>query len=370
MQKMRNRHKIIIFLLLIIHYNSISQIFSDSILIKRIEKEVYNIYNFNFEPAEILYKELKKQYPNHPVSHLYCSLLIYWKYFPIISGNSIQDSLDNNMIKTIEKAQIILDKNESNSEAIFFNLSARLLLIMHYADNDHPSKVISYLPKTYNLAMKGQELTKEIIDFSFSTGLYNYYREAYPKAYPVYKPITYFFPKGNMEMGIKQLEFTGREGVFMAAEALSFLFYIYTNFEKNYIAGHNAAIKLNRKFPDNPLYYSYRIRTTLLNKEYIEAIPMIMKLKKMSHTNDFFKMMAYIYEGYVEEKLKMNYNKAEAFYKYAIELGMKYDNFVDDRLSYAYFGLARVYEHKDSKLAKKYKKLAEENTAYRHLFAD
>ncbi len=361
-----------VFIVILITLNGIihAQIFSDSALIKEIKIEVDNIYNFEFEQPEKFNKLLQHEKPDHPVSSLFNALLIYWENFPVHPESEFNDSLVMNLTRTIDRAQIILDANENDTEGIFFNLIARLFLIEYYADNGLTSKVIPYISKTYKMLTLGNNLKETISDFYFSSGLYNYYREAYPKSHPVYKPVTCFFPDGNMELGLKQLDFCGRESVFLAAESISFLSYIYINFEKNYIAGHKYALMLNNKYPNNPLYISYRIRSTLLNKEYEETIPLINMLKQVNHTNDYFKMMTCIYEGIVEEKLKSNYNKAEALYKYAIDLSGNFGHFSNNRISYAYFGLARIYLLKNKKQSKHYRNIAEDLTSYSHLNFD
>ena len=60
-------------------------------------------------------------------------------------------------------------------------------------------------------------------DFYFFTGVYNYYREAYPEAYPVYKPLALLFPKGSKTKGLEDLLIASKNSIFLKAEAFSFL---------------------------------------------------------------------------------------------------------------------------------------------------
>jgi hypothetical protein len=49
--------------------------------------------------------------------------------------------------------------------------------------------------------------------------LYDYYREAYPRIYPVYKSLALLFPRGDMEKGLKELNTSASGSVVLKAES-------------------------------------------------------------------------------------------------------------------------------------------------------
>ena len=69
-------------------------------------------------------------------------------------------------------------------------------------------------------------------DFYFFTGLYNYYREAYPEAHPIYKVLAFLFPRGDREKGSAELQNAGANSIMLKAEAYSFLVIHFSEFRK------------------------------------------------------------------------------------------------------------------------------------------
>jgi tetratricopeptide (TPR) repeat protein len=364
--------KILFILILIQPINLIAQesILTDSVFILRLKTEVDSIYNFQFENTEKAYMELEEKYPDHAFTQLFYALMLYWKYFPIVPESKYHDLYVQRIEKAIASAEKILDKDKSNSEAIFFNLMGRMLLMQYYADNGVSSKVIPHLGRAYKMVTAGFDLKKDMIDFNFTTGVYNYYSEAYPEAHPIYKPVAYFFPKGNIKLGLQQLEYNWQNGIFLDAESLFFLVYINLNFEKNYPATLQYLEHLNTSYPNNPLYISYRIQTLLITENYDFASDYINKLKKIDYENDFFLIVSNIYEAIILEKQKHNYLKATKIYAEALKDIEKYGDFGNQYSSFAFYGLSRIYHEKDKKKEKEYRKIANELSVYPHINFD
>ena len=262
----------------------------------------------------------------------------------------------------------MLKKDENNPEAIFFHLMSRIIIMQYYADNKLSSKLIPHLGPAYKMITKGFDLTNDITDFNFSTGVYNYYREYYPKAYPVYKPVALFFPDGNAELGLKQLEQNWQDGVFLSSESLFFLTYISLYFEKDYKQALKYVKYLDEEYPNNLLYVSYNLQTLLLLNKYNKAKKEISRLESIPHENDFFKIAAKVYYGIIYEKKDKDFIKAEKYYKEALSQLKEYGGFANSYSSFAYFGLSRIYNlKKDKKTARKYHKKAIELATYPHI---
>lgn len=359
-------------LLLFLSFSAYTQnsILSDKQALQKIDESLDSLYNFKFENVKLTEQELYSKYPDNPLPPLFSAMKIYWEHFPVTTNSSFHDIYVQKINQSIEISEKLLEKNDDDSEAIFLNLMARMLIMQYYADNNQSSKVIPYISRAYSMVKKGFNLTDEIIDFNFSTGLYNYYRKAYPERYPVYKPIAYFFKGGDKKLGLKQLEYNWKHGIFLDAESLSFLVFISLNFEGDYKKSLKYTRDLYKEYPDNPLYLSYRIRTLLLLNRYNKAQDLLVILNQKSQNNDFFQMMYKIYQGIVEEKKNHKPEKAKELYLEAIELGKKYETFANDRLSYAYFGLSRVVKTENPELSKKYRSKAVGLSNYKHLTFD
>ncbi|MDY6800872.1 MAG: hypothetical protein SVU94_06585 [Bacteroidota bacterium] len=345
-------------------------ILSDTKAVEEIEEQLNRIYNFQFATFDTYYQKIKNKYPKHPLPHLFYAIKIYWEHFPVTPQSGYHSLYLDQINRSIEKSDKLLVQDEQNTEAIFISLMSRLLLMQYYADNQQPSKVIPYVRKTYQLTRKGFDLTAKFTDFNFSTGLYNYYIEAYPEKHPVYKPVAYFFPKGDIDYGLTQLEYTWKHGIFLDAEALSFLVYISLNFEADYKKSTHFTRALHYEYPNNPLYLSYRITNLLLLERYQRAETLVSELNKHTYTNDFFRMMVQIYQGILQEKKYNNDAKAEQHYWNAIKLSGKYVPFANGRLSYAYYGLSRIYKNTNPKLSKQYRNRAKDLSSYQHLTFD
>jgi len=360
----------VLFVLLSFNVAAQQSILANQELLTKIEYGLDSIYNFQFQYADELGKELEQQYPDHPLPQLFEAIFIYWRYFPVTPDGPHHHEYVNHITEAINRSEKILDKDDEHTVGIFLNLMSRLLIMQYYADNQQSSKVAPYVRRAYKMAKKGFDLDREINDFLFSTGLYNYYREAYPERHPVYKPIAYFFPKGNKKLGLKQLEDNWHNGIFLDAESLSFLVYISLNFEGNFKKSARYAKDLYQAYPNNPLFLCYRIRSLLLLERYHKALPLIDELMNKHNSNPFFQVMAYIYRGIYEEKKNNNYTRAEDLYLRAIKLSDPFKPFINGRLSYAYFGLSRIWENKDKNLAEEYREKAVNLSNYSHLTFD
>ena len=151
----------------------------------------------------------------------------------MLSTSSARDSFEADMRRCI-----LLCENNNNTayeaEYLLADLCARGMLLMFYADNDLAMKVIPLTTGTYKYLRRSFDFASVCSDLNYFTGVYNYYREAYPKAYPVYKSLAFLFPGGNMKIGLKQLHTAAINSVVLRAESYFLLTYIYLNFENNY----------------------------------------------------------------------------------------------------------------------------------------
>lgn len=359
-----------VFILATISLHAQNSVLSNKETLSKIESGLDSIYNFRFNYSDDVYEYLHEKYSDHPLPPLFKAISIYWQQFPVTPKGPYHQIYIENITKAIAKSEEFLNEDPDNTEMLFMSLMARLLVMQYYADNKQSSKVAPYVRKTYKITKKGFSLSDQIQDFQFTTGLYNYYREAYPEKHPVYKPIAYFFPDGNRKLGIKQLEKTWHEGIFLDAESLSFLVYISLNFEGNFHKSSRYTKELHKLYPNNPLFLSYRIRSLLLVKRYNKALPLIQELEREHASNNFFQVMSFIYRGIYEEKKNKNLMLAEKYYLQAIERCSPYKPFINDRISYAYYGLSRVWKKRDREKAKNYRKKADELSSYSHINFD
>ena len=283
-------------------------------------------------------------------------MITYWQNYPLITTSEKTESFESDMRKCIELCN--KSKNPSTeAEILLINLSARGFLLLYYTDNDLSFEVFPIASSTYQCIRRAFAFTSENLDLYFFTGIYNYFREAYPEVHPVYKTLAFLFPKGSKIKGLNDLKLVAKSSILLKAEAYTFLNEIYLYFENNF---HEAALyskNLHAIYPDNPQYLGSYIKNLLLLKRYDDAEKEIKS--SGSIRNSFFDAQVSIFKGIIQEKKYHNLSAAEQLYSEGISRISGFRNLGYEYEAYAYFGLSRISEKKgDLPNQKNYYKLA------------
>lgn len=346
-----------------------TNLLENPVLLGHVKKGLDAIYSFDFEEGERQIQEVSKYTTDHPALYFLKGFEIYWKYFPLTPDSEKAPEFIEMMEECIRISRDRLDKNENDLEAIFFDLFGRSFYVMFWADNGKPAKVFPHLNILYRHTVEGFDLMHVFNEFYFTTGLYNYYIEAYPEKHPAYKPIVALFQDGDKVKGLEELKYCANHAVFLRVEAKLFLSLLYMNYENNPDSASVYAAELYNEFPENPYYAGNYLEILIYNKKYFFAPIILDRLK--NDDNEFSRMQYNLFMAMYLEKYEMKYAESKKLYDIAVELSLRYGYFADHYTAMAYMGLGRYYARKgnDSK-ANKYFRDAGKNTAYDYVLLD
>jgi hypothetical protein len=349
----------VLFLLWCLNISTFAQVLKDTATFNLMCKGVDYIYNLQFAQAREVYQKINAAYPAHPMCYVYKGLLTYWENYPLIPTSKARASFEKDLRYAIELCENKED-SEKDAEFLVSNLGARGMLLLFYADNELSMEVISLASGTYQLIKQSFNYTGSYADFYFFTGLYNYYREAYPEAHPVYKPLALWFPKGDKEKGLKELQIAAKNAIILKAEAYSFLSGIYISFENNFQQASLFSKALHELYPHNIQYMAVYIKNLLLDKRYDEAERMIQSSHKKSN-NAYFQAQLSILNGILYEKKYNNLKQAQVLYTKGLKDIVPFGEFGEEFSAYGYFGLSRISDANGDKQHKRiYRKQAME----------
>lgn len=342
-----------------------ADLINDTATLDKVRTGLNQVYNCDFDAAENTLVYLRNSYPSHPVTSFFEGLIYYWKYYPLIPGNQGAVEFEEVMEETWKRSRL-LKENGNETEGVFFELMSRAFIVMYYADNGHSSRAISHLGKIYRDIMAGFDLQEQFNEFLFITGLYNYYREAYPEAHPAYKPAAIFFRKGDKSKGLEMLKMAAEETDFMHVEAALFLSLIYINFEQKIDSAIMYASQLHQDYPDNGYFLSKYAEMLIADQQYEEALDPILHLMSIDSYN---KMKGIIFMGIYEEKKLKNAEKSRVYYEEGLRLAEAYDERANYIKAYAFIGLSRYFIDKgDDKQARAYKKKAKNASSFTYFY--
>lgn len=334
-----------------------AQVLQDTASINLIKRGIGYIYNFRFDEAGEVYRKISLTYPEHPITYLFKGMKTYWESYPLLTTSSTCVSFEEDMRNCI---QLCEKKHNPDYEAEFLltDLCARGFLLLFYSDNDLNVEVFPLATSTYQYIRRSFDFTSVYSDFYFFSGLYDYYREAYPEAYPTYKALAFFFPKGDKTKGLKNLKEAAENSIFLKAESYSFLSAIFLSFENNYLQASNYSKALHELYPENLQYLAEYIKNLLLVKKYDEA-ESLMNPSGVRITNSFFQAQLAIFNGVMQEKKYHEYIKAQQFYNKGARDISIFGDYGNEFAAYSYFGLSRISDINGDKQYKKiYRKLA------------
>lgn len=334
-----------------------AQILKDSSAIHLVKKVVDNIYDLRFNEAGNEYQEFSKNYPGHPIGHLLKGMMTYWENYPLLPSSPEHVSYEADMRQCINLCEKKHDQTD-NAEYLLANLCARGMLLLYYADNELSMEVIPLASSTYQYIRHSFDYTSVYSDFYFFTGLYDYYREVYPDAYPVYKALAFLFPKGDRNKGFKDLQRAAKSSIVLKAEASSFLYSICLSYEDDFEQASSYTKSLHERYPANMQYLAACIKNLLLIKKYDEAEHLMLS-SEMSIKNPYFLSQECIFKGILQEKKYHDTDLAKQYYEKGINNISRFGVYGNEYKAYAYFGLSRIYDvNNDNKNKRFYRKKA------------
>lgn len=221
----------------------------------RITENVNALYNFDFEKAERGFAVMQYQYPEHPLPYFLQGLATWWKIAPDIENKRFDNRFLKQMDVVIDKAKKMLDDDPTDKEAAFFLAGAYGFQGRLLSERKSWTKATfagKNALKYLNLSKGDDELNPELL---LGDALFNYFSVWIPENYPILKPVVALFPKGNKELGLKQLEDVAQNAFYARVEAQYFLFRLYASDEKQPYKALAITDYLHQKFPNNPYFH-------------------------------------------------------------------------------------------------------------------
>lgn len=226
----------------------------------RITEAVNSLYNFDFEAAERGFQVMGYTYPDHPLPYFLMGLSQWWKIAPDTQNEKYDGIFLKYMGETIKKAQALYDADPNNKEAAFFLAAAYGFEGRLYSERKSWTKAAfagKNALKYLELSRGEEELNAELL---LGDALFNYFSVWIPENYPLLRPVLMLFPKGDKNLGLRQLEEVSDNAFYARVEAQYFLFRLYASEERKPYEALRITSYLHDKYPNNPYFHRFYAR--------------------------------------------------------------------------------------------------------------
>ncbi len=244
----------------------------------RITKSINSMYNFDFPSAERDYAVLAIQYPNHPLPEFLVALGYWWRIEVDVTNKKYDATFVKYLDRAIAKAEVMFDADETNKEAAFFLAAGYGFQSRLYSERKSWTKAAwagRNALKYMDLSRGEEEFNPELL---LGDALFNYFSEWIPENYPLLRPVMALFPKGNKELGLRQLEQVANNAFYTRVEAQYFLFRLYASEEKEPFKALQISEYLHTKFPNNPYFHRSYARHLYALGRLTEAVQQSMQI--------------------------------------------------------------------------------------------
>lgn len=323
---------------------------------------VNDLYNFKFEKAEQQFRWLKQKYGWHPLPYFLHGLSQWWKITPNVDNTEYDQAFYAYMDTAIFLSQRLFDLNNNNIEAAFFLAATYGFKGRLYSERGNWRKAAG----AGRNALKFLEISKGNEDFSpellFGDALYNYYSVWIRENYPLLRPIMMLFPKGDKELGIKQLREVANNAFYTRTEAQFFLMRILSTEEGDQLGALQISEYLAATFPDNPYFQRYYARllytTGRLRKAHKISMDIINKIER-GETG--YEQVSGRYAGFFLGQINQAFGKIEEskyYYNRAVTFSEEIEAYESGYYHHSLLNLGRIaVKEGDNEKAKNYFKL-------------
>lgn len=333
-----------------------------------VNQAMNDMYNFKFADAEKQFRWLKQKYGWHPLPYFLLGLSEWWKIMPNVDDRQHDDQFIAYMDTVINISERLYEMPKHEVEASFFLAAAYGFLgRLHSSEERRNWTKSAWAGKN---ALKYMELGDGRHDLSpellFGDALYNYFSVWVPENYPLLKPLLAFFPKGDKDLGIKQLREVSYNAFYTRTEAMVFLMRILASYENDRNRALQISEYLHQTYPDNPYFHRYYARMLYSMGKYNSAKPVAESLiTKIDQGMPGYEATGGRYASFFLGQIydtQKDHMRAEHYYLRAIEFSESIGAHDTGYYHYAMLALGRIYEEQgDEKKAKMYFKAVKKN---------
>lgn len=292
---------------------------------------IKDIYNINFENAETKFRRIIADHPHHPAGRFFLAMIDWWRVMLDPDSEEYDDIFFQKIEDVIFQCDEILKKDPTNVDALFFKGGAIGFRGRLRAYRESWLKAADDGREALPIVERAANLDPDNLDVQLGFGIYNYYAEVIPNEYPLLKPLMLFFPKGDKQKGIQQLNNTAMHGKFAKYEARYFLLTLYYSYENDPYKADEYADLLINDFPNNPTFQRWKGRISVRKADYGTAYRIFSEVLKKADENQL---------GYNTNRVK----REAAYY-----VGMYFKNLMQADSARHYFNLSAEYSSKIDK---------------------
>lgn len=331
----------------------------------RATEAVNLMYNFKFTEAEKRFNWLKQDYTDHPLAYFLMGLSYWWKIMPNVDNTEYDETFFAYMDTAKNKAEQMGGKRAAYAEKAFFLAGSHAFTARLHAERSDWRKASFSSKKALNYLEESREYTEWSPEFLFGEGLYNYYAEWVKENYKYLRPILLFFPKGDKELGMRQLEENAQNSFYTRTEGQYWLMRMYYYEDKDEKAIELAGY-LHETFPDNAYFHRYYARLCFtqgkLAQAKKESLEILNKIKSnMPGYEAVSGRYASFFLGFTYYKREKDLEKAKDYFQQCINFSQKANDEDAGYYIYSYSNLAEIADQQGEteKAIQLYKKILE-----------
>lgn len=322
-------------------------VLSQSVPDRTIVKALEDAYNFRWEKAEEIFRNLIEKYPDRPEGYHYLSGIYVWYYLSGKNKNDLKtftDYSDTAIDKTLE----ILDNNSEDYDLHYIigaNYSYRAITFGaagNYLDAAWASK------RSESFLKRALEIKPEKYDAYLGLGLYNYAVGQIPPAFRWALKLAGI--SGDVEKGIYYIKLAADKGNHSKVEAQYYYSQIISEVHSDFQSASVYLRALVKKYPGNILFNYSFASVKIKERELDDAEKILRKILRNENEkfiqvisfsnfllgdvffkkNEFDSAIVY-YNKFLKETPDIDYTGI-AFYR----LGVSYE-ILDDRKNSKYY---------------------------------
>jgi len=234
-----------------------------------------SLYNRNPEASRLIMEEWESRYSEHPIWQMWDAMELWWVVLEDLYDHSNDDRLMEAMQRSDYAAGQLLNREPNHPDALIIRALANGYIGRHYSNRDQWLSSVNVARKAYSTYQTLMDVEPGFPDNEFVQGMISYYAEYIPDEYPVVRAVSWFFPDGDKQEGLRKIRKASNEGVFSRPEATYFMGNILLNYENDFDQAMGYFRQLVEQYPDNGYYRRLMIRTLSSqnrNREVLMAV--------------------------------------------------------------------------------------------------